>query len=206
MRAAVAVLTLALLAIALPLALGSESGRTVTKTTYETKYERINGKLEPRQVPVTRHYKVVTEKRTVPDPADPLKTISFDVTKQEEFVPHAAAHAKISKLRQRLSKLRRREKKIKAALDQAHSSKVDHPVLEDGAPAKPDPQMQKYFDEIVGEIEAVHFPKAPNIRQIDIQTARDMANAMGDKRQALWNWFDDLTETPLVPKHAWESY
>ena len=143
------------------------------------------------------------KKTSMPDPTDPSKSITVDVPTEVPYVPNKKASSKVAQLKARYQALKKRENQLKAEFDQTHHKLVDHPVVEDGAPAPPDAQMQKMAQDLYDELEATQFHKAKNIRQEDIQRAREFAKGMGANRQQIWDRFDEMRKKMLVPSHGW---
>jgi len=96
-----------------------------------------------------------------------------------------------------------REKELHKEYKDAKRARVDWPVLEDGAPAPPDAQMQAMAQELYGELEATALPRAKSIKEDHIRGARQFSKDVDALRQSWWNQFDDWTQQTLVPKHAW---
>lgn len=180
--------------------------KLVAKTVYEYKFKKNDeGVLEKIKVPHKKLFQVVNRKTQVPDPTDPSNTITIDVPTEIPYNPNNKAKKKINKLKSRLDALQKREHRLKAAFRRAASKKRDWSVLEDGAPAPPDPQEVAMAQELYGEIEATQIPKAGTIKQSDIDAAREYVVGAGAKREAHWKFFDEIKEKMLVPSHAWSS-
>lgn len=183
---------------------GSSSPRLVAKTSYESKWVTgANGKLIEQKIPKKKLFKVINKKTSMPDPQDPAKSIIVEVPTEVAYQPNRKVNGRVAKLKERYQALKKREHELKAQYASAHSKKVDFPVLEDGAPARPDPQMVKMAEELYGELEATQFPKAVNIRQDDLNRARQFAKDAGANRQQIWDFFDEMKQKMLVPSHGW---
>jgi len=181
--------------------------KVIAKTTFESKWVTgSDGNLVEQKIPKKSLWKVIMKKTSMPDPTNPAQSIVVEVPTEVPYQPNRKATKKLDHLKKRLSYLRKREKQLRNEYHQAAATTVDNPVVEDGAPAPPDPQEIAMAAEIVGEIEAVHMPKAKNIRQTDLDAARLMARDAGAGRQATWDWFTDMAKKKLVPDHAWQQY
>jgi len=178
--------------------------KLVAKTVYDYKFVKSeDGVLEKVKVPKKTLFHIINRKTVVPDPLDPSKEITISVPTEVPYQPNGKSLQKLNKLKNRLRQLQKRERHLKAAYATAMSSKVDHPVLEDGAPAPPDRQQIKMAQELYDEIAATQLPKAKSIKQDDLASARAMVTAVGAQREATWNLFDDMKEKMLVPSHGW---
>lgn len=131
--------------------------------------------------------------------------LSNDGTNPTLGDPNQRQLNRITELKTRFDELKKRELELKAALVSARGSGNAWPVVEDGTPARPDPQEQKMREELYAELEAAHLHKAKNIRQDAIAGARQFAAGLGDTRQQMWNKFDDIKDQLLVPTHGWSQ-
>jgi len=179
--------------------------KLIAKTVFESKWVKNaeSGELEERKIPKKQLFEVVMKSASVPDPTDPANTISVLVPTEVPYKPNRRAHRKLDKLKKRLKALRRREHQLKFQYAKARSSLVDLPVLEDGAPAPPDAQEVKMAEELYAEIDATQTPKAKTIKQDDLDKARAYVVEAGARREAHWNFFEDIKDKMLVPSHGW---
>jgi len=145
------------------------------------------------------------KKQTFPDPSDPTKSITVNVPIEKEYKPNKKRGSKLQNLKKKFYGLLKKERKLKNKYKAASSKRVDWPVLEDGAPAPPDAQQFKMANDLYGELAAVHFPRAKSITHDVLTTASETSGNLGHTRQALWDRFDDLKSSPLIPENAWRS-
>jgi len=180
--------------------------RVIVKTVFRSKWIRgADGKLVEKRIPKKELYQIIMKKTSMRDPLDPSKTVTVRVPTEIPYKPNRKTGGRIQKLKARFKALRKQEKKLRKKFKRAKSNLNDWQVLEDGAPAPPDAQMQKMAQELYDELGATQLPKAKNIKEKDIQAARDLNGEMGAKRQAWWDFFDDMRQKLLVPKHGWSS-
>jgi len=181
--------------------------KTFVKAVTEVKFvPNARGELVEKKIHRKQLMQRVIQKKLVEDPQDPSKKIEVEVPVEVAFQPNKRAKGKLNRLKNKLKALRQREKELGAAFRRAQSSsRVDWPVLEDGAPAKPDPQQVKMAEELYGELAATQFPKAKNIKEDDLVAAKTFADGAGAQHVANWDFFDEIKTKMLVPKHAWGS-
>jgi len=181
------------------------SPKLVAKTTYDIKYvpNKTTGKLQEVKTPKKQLFQVVMKKTKMTDPTNPAKSITVDVPTEIPYVPNRKASGKLQKLKARFQALKKREHQLKAEYASAHSKMIDNPVVEDGAPAPPDPQMVKMAQDLYDELEATQFPKAKNIQEHIIRNARQFAKDSGSIHEKTWDMFWDMKKKKLVPEHGW---
>jgi len=229
---------------------GGKVAKTFSRTVYDIKLvTTAAGDVIEKKIPRKALFQTVMRKTEVPDPSDSTKKITIEVPQEVEYKANAKAGGKLNKLKDRLLALKRRERELHSQFAPAATKKRDWPVLEDGAPAKPNKQEIAAAQELYGELEAAHFPKAKNIRESDLKFAEQFAKDAGANRQAHWSargrseaaglrsatraalhfdcaaapishchsflccllhvrhrdFFNDIKEKMLVPKHAWSS-
>jgi len=184
----------------------SDKPKVIVKTVFQSKWVKgEDGKLVERKIPQKKLFQIIMKKTSMRDPLDPSKTITVKVPTEIPYKPNRKTGGRIAKLKARFKALRKREKKLRKKYNRAKSNKVDWQVLEDGAPAPPDPQMQKMAQDLYDELAATQLPKAKNYKEKDIRAARELNGEMGAKRQAWWDFFDDMRQKLLVPKNGWSS-
>jgi len=179
----------------------------ITKTVYNIEYSKNpdTGKIEEREIPEQKTFQIIQQKTQMTDPNDPSKEITVEVPVEVEYNPNRKVNSKLKKLKKKLAKLKKRENQLRGEYHIAKSRRVDFPVVEDGAPAPPDPQLQAIAQELYGELEATRLPLAKTIRQDDLDNARQFILATDGNREAYWKMFNKMSEEMLVPSHAWGS-
>jgi hypothetical protein len=181
-----------------------QAPKLIAKTTYEVKYvPDASGKIVEQRKPVKKLFQLVNKKVTVPDPSDPTLNIVVEVPTEVAYTPNKKTGAKMQKLKARYLALKKREAELKSQYSQQKSKLNDLQVLEDGAPAPPDAQEVKMAQELYDELDATQIPKAKNIQEHVIRDAREFAKGAGAGRQAIWDFFTDMSKKPLVPSHGW---
>ena len=185
----------------------SADPQTVSRTVYDVNYVPTKaGHVVEKKVARQAKFQTVMKKQMIADPEDETKQIQVEVPVEVEYKPeNTAAGRKLGKLKKKLQALRAREFQLQQRYARAATGKIDWPVLEDGAPAKPDRQQIAMAQELYGELEATSLPKAKNIREDDLKAASDFAKASGNNRQAIHDFFTDMSEKMLVPENAWRS-
>lgn len=185
----------------------SADPKTVSRTVYDVSYVTTKaGHVVEKKVARQAKFQTIMKKQMIADPDDETKQIEVQVPVEVEYKPaNTPAGRKLNKLKKKLQALRAREFQLQQRYARAATGKIDWPVLEDGAPAKPDRQQIAMAQELYGELEATSLPKAKNIREDDLAAAAKFAQNAGNNRQAIHDFFTDMSEKMLVPEHAWKS-
>jgi len=158
------------------------------------------GKMITKEIKVTRAFKKI--RQVVPDPLNPGKVHVIDV-KVETKAPPPSRAEKLEKEAKRLEKviLKKSEKidKLKGGIKIARRLRKVVPILEDGAPAPPDPQQVKMAQDLYKLLDATVMHKARQIGQRYLEAARDQIILADANHESVQDFNIKMNEELVMP-------
>jgi len=159
------------------------------------------GKFITKKVRVKRHFKSL--RQLIPDPLNPGKVVVVDV-KVEAKKPPPDLRKQLTKAADKLEKkIEKKSDKLKTLAGHiAHAKRMlrDSPVLEDGAPAPPDPQQVKMAQDLYTLLDATVMHNARQIGERYFKDARDQVILAAANHENVQDFNIRMNQEHILPK------